>query len=62
MADENRKRLDESFSGKEFQKGLTGSSGSEIDWDNIQVTPSGNIEVPDDSSSQTSGETSNTED
>lgn len=45
MAEEKRKRLDESFSGKEFQKGLTGNVSSEIDWGNIQVTPSGNIEM-----------------
>jgi len=43
-----KSRLDESFSVKEFKKGLTGDSSSEIDWDNIEVTPSGNIDVSSD--------------
>jgi len=52
MTEENRKRLDESFSGKEFKKGLTGDSSSKIDWDNLEVTPSGNIDVSNDSSNE----------
>lgn len=56
MAEENRKRLDESFSVREFKKGLIGDCDSRIDWDNIEVTPSGNIDAASGSSNEEEGE------
>lgn len=47
MAQENQKqRLDESFSQRVFTKGLTGATGDHIDYGNLQVDSTGSVVIP----------------
>lgn len=53
MAEENKTRVDESLSKGTLNKSLTGNSDQRVDLTNYEVSPSGNIQPPSESPTNT---------